>query len=88
MDSHCGPAWVGFGHTLAIESEHDQTITAYSTAAKLYPGDWYAQSVDSFKNALKVAEEQNVGHKYGKQYGLILAMLSASWILLNHISKK
>ncbi|CAG8601544.1 24800_t:CDS:10 [Dentiscutata erythropus] len=38
MDSHCGPAWVGFGHTFAIESEHDQAITAYSTAAKLYPG--------------------------------------------------
>ncbi|KAF0496170.1 ApcC hetero-tetramer Cut9-Hcn1 [Gigaspora margarita] len=38
MDSHCRPAWVGFGHTIAIESEHDQTITAYSTAAKLYPG--------------------------------------------------
>ncbi|RIB12109.1 hypothetical protein C2G38_2101794 [Gigaspora rosea] len=40
----------------------------------------YAQSVDSFKNALK----------YGKKYGLILAMRSgslASWILLNHISK-
>ncbi|KAF0472764.1 ApcC hetero-tetramer Cut9-Hcn1 [Gigaspora margarita] len=55
MDSHCGPAWVGFGHILAIESEHGQAITAYSTTAKLYPG--YAQSVDSFKNALKVAEE-------------------------------
>ncbi|KAF0496162.1 ApcC hetero-tetramer Cut9-Hcn1 [Gigaspora margarita] len=24
MDSHCKPAWVGFRHTLAIESEHDQ----------------------------------------------------------------
>ncbi|KAF0496164.1 TPR-like protein [Gigaspora margarita] len=93
MDSHCGPAWVGFGHTLAIESEHDQTITAYSTAAKLYPGSHlptpfivgYAQSVDPFKNAFKVAEE------YGKQYGLILAMLSdslVSCILLNHFSKK
>ncbi|KAF0454408.1 ApcC hetero-tetramer Cut9-Hcn1 [Gigaspora margarita] len=38
MDSHCGPAWVGFGHTFAIESEHDQAITVYSTTAKLYPG--------------------------------------------------
>ncbi|RIB27254.1 hypothetical protein C2G38_2161052 [Gigaspora rosea] len=55
MDSHCGPVWVGFGHIFAIESEHDQAITAYSTAVKLYPG--YAQSVDSFKNALKVTEE-------------------------------
>ena len=38
MDSHCGPAWIGFGHTFAIESEYDQAITAYSTTAKLYPG--------------------------------------------------
>ncbi|RHZ52105.1 hypothetical protein Glove_465g33 [Diversispora epigaea] len=38
MDSHYGPAWIGFGHTFAAESEHDQAITAYSTAAKLYPG--------------------------------------------------
>ncbi|RIB17037.1 hypothetical protein C2G38_2188432 [Gigaspora rosea] len=38
MNSNCGPAWVGFGHTFAIESEYDQAITAYSTAAKLYPG--------------------------------------------------
>ncbi|RIB17281.1 hypothetical protein C2G38_1445266 [Gigaspora rosea] len=74
MDSHCGPAWVVF----TIESENDQAITAYSTAAKLYPGSQicesnllvlnelgvlyfqklkYAQSVDSFKNALKVAEK-------------------------------
>ncbi|KAF0397925.1 ApcC hetero-tetramer Cut9-Hcn1 [Gigaspora margarita] len=74
MDSHCGPAWVGFGHTFAIESEHDQAITACST---VYPGshlltlfigmqhlqaknklpNLYAQSVDSFKNVLKVVEE-------------------------------
>ncbi|CAG8714762.1 13957_t:CDS:10, partial [Acaulospora morrowiae] len=38
MDSHYGPAWIGFGHTFAAESEHDQAITAYSTAAKLFPG--------------------------------------------------
>ncbi|KAF0396831.1 TPR-like protein [Gigaspora margarita] len=38
MDSHCGPTWVGFGHTFAIESEHDQAITAYSTTVKLYSG--------------------------------------------------
>ncbi|CAI2165441.1 7826_t:CDS:10 [Funneliformis geosporum] len=38
MDSHFGPAWIGFGHSFAVESEHDQAITAYSTAAKLYEG--------------------------------------------------
>ncbi|RIB21331.1 hypothetical protein C2G38_2176957 [Gigaspora rosea] len=71
MDSHCGPAWVGFGHTFAIESDHDQ---AYSTATKLYSGPTlfigmqYLQAknllfaeeyllTSSVKNALKVAEE-------------------------------
>jgi hypothetical protein len=38
MDSHYGPAWIGFGHSFAVESEHDQAITAYSTAVKLYEG--------------------------------------------------
>ena len=38
MDSHYGPAWIGFGHSFAAESEHDQAVTAYSTAAKLYEG--------------------------------------------------
>ncbi|CAG8560664.1 4158_t:CDS:10 [Ambispora gerdemannii] len=34
MDSRCGAAWVGFGHSFAVESEHDQAITAYSTASR------------------------------------------------------
>ncbi|CAG8507895.1 13543_t:CDS:10, partial [Acaulospora colombiana] len=55
MDSHYGPAWIGFGHTFAAESEHDQAITAYSTAAKLFPG--YSQSVEYFKKALALVEE-------------------------------
>ncbi|CAG8559618.1 8726_t:CDS:10 [Paraglomus occultum] len=38
IDSHYGPAWIGFGHSFALESEHDQAITAYSTAARLFQG--------------------------------------------------
>jgi len=38
MDPHFGPAWVGFAHTFAIEGEHDQAISAYSTAARLFQG--------------------------------------------------
>ncbi|KAF0442739.1 ApcC hetero-tetramer Cut9-Hcn1 [Gigaspora margarita] len=96
MDSHCGPAWVGFGHTFAIESEHDQAIKAYSKAAKLYPGQnllsaeeylltssqicersvgikrvGYAQSVDSFNNALKVVEEQNAATSMGNNMNFV-----------------
>lgn len=38
IDPLYGPAWVGFGHTFAAEGEHDQAITAYSTAARLFQG--------------------------------------------------
>jgi anaphase-promoting complex subunit 6 len=36
MDPHFGPAWIGFAHTFAAEGEHDQAISAYSTAARLF----------------------------------------------------
>lgn len=38
MDPHFGAAWIGFAHTFAAEGEHDQAISAYSTAARLFQG--------------------------------------------------
>lgn len=38
MDPHFGPAWIGFAHTFAAEGEHDQAISAYSTAHRLFQG--------------------------------------------------
>lgn len=38
MDPHFGPAWIGFAHTFAIEGEHDQATSAYTTAARLFQG--------------------------------------------------
>lgn len=38
MDPHFGPAWIGFAHTFAAEGEHDQAVSAYSTAARLFMG--------------------------------------------------
>ncbi|KAF9204185.1 anaphase promoting complex subunit cdc16 [Haplosporangium sp. Z 27] len=38
IDGHYGPAWIGFGHSFALEGEHDQAISAYSTSAKLFHG--------------------------------------------------
>ncbi|EDO45312.1 predicted protein [Nematostella vectensis] len=32
-----GPAWLGFGHSFAVEGEHDQAMAAYFTASKLMP---------------------------------------------------
>lgn len=38
IDSRFAPAWITFAHAFAWEGEHDQAITAYSTAARLFPG--------------------------------------------------
>ena len=38
MNPHFGPAWIGFAHTFAAEGEHDQAISAYSTAVRLFQG--------------------------------------------------
>ncbi|KAG0266487.1 anaphase promoting complex subunit cdc16 [Mortierella polycephala] len=37
-DRHYGPAWIGFGHSFAMEGEHDQAISAYATSSKLFQG--------------------------------------------------
>jgi len=38
MDPHFGPAWIGFAHSFALEGEHEQAISAYTTAARLFQG--------------------------------------------------
>lgn len=31
-------AWIGFAHTFAADGEHEQAISAYATASRLFPG--------------------------------------------------
>ncbi|KUI52675.1 Anaphase-promoting complex subunit cut9 [Cytospora mali] len=61
MDSHFGPAWIGFAHTFAAEGEHDQAISAYSTAARLFMGTHLPQVFLGMQhhamNNMTVAEE-------------------------------
>ncbi|EDQ89210.1 uncharacterized protein MONBRDRAFT_32412 [Monosiga brevicollis MX1] len=38
LQNNCGDAWIGFGHSFALEGEHDQAMAAYSTAARIMPG--------------------------------------------------
>ncbi|KAI8445811.1 hypothetical protein BY996DRAFT_4649408 [Phakopsora pachyrhizi] len=38
LDSRFCPSWFAFGHALAYEGEHDQAITAYSTASHNFQG--------------------------------------------------
>ncbi|XP_032736878.1 cell division cycle protein 16 homolog isoform X1 [Lontra canadensis] len=38
LEKTYGPAWVAYGHSFAVESEHDQAMAAYFTAAQLMKG--------------------------------------------------
>ncbi|CCH44754.1 Anaphase-promoting complex subunit cut9 [Wickerhamomyces ciferrii] len=38
LDPNFGQAWIGFAHTFAAEGEHEQAISAYSTASRFFPG--------------------------------------------------
>lgn len=38
MNPRFGAAWIGFAHSFASEGEHDQAISAYTTAARLFQG--------------------------------------------------
>lgn len=44
LEKTYGPAWIAYGHSFAVESEHDQAMAAYFTAAQLMKGydcaDW------------------------------------------------
>ncbi|WPK26941.1 hypothetical protein PUMCH_004310 [Australozyma saopauloensis] len=33
--------WIGFAHTFAIEKEHEQAVSAYAFAARLFPGNHF-----------------------------------------------
>ncbi|KAF9036148.1 hypothetical protein BJ165DRAFT_1354578 [Panaeolus papilionaceus] len=38
MDPRFGPSWIAFGHTFALEGEHDHAVTAYSTCVRMFTG--------------------------------------------------
>ncbi|CAH1788277.1 unnamed protein product [Owenia fusiformis] len=38
LDRVFGPAWLAFGHSFAVENEHDQAMAAYFTASQLMKG--------------------------------------------------
>ncbi|KAF2197137.1 TPR-like protein [Delitschia confertaspora ATCC 74209] len=77
MDPHFGPAWIGFAHTFAAEGEHDQAISAYSTAARLFQGTHLPQLFLGMQNLqlnnLQLAQEYlNAAHKRCKSDPLLL----------------
>ncbi|KAG2731906.1 hypothetical protein G9P44_005493 [Scheffersomyces stipitis] len=38
LNPNFGQSWIGFAHTFAAEGEHEQAISAYAFAARLFPG--------------------------------------------------
>ncbi|EXB30035.1 Anaphase-promoting complex subunit 6 [Morus notabilis] len=40
LDGTFPPAWIGYGNAFAAQEEGDQAMSAYRTAARLFPGSW------------------------------------------------
>ncbi len=38
LDRVFGPSWLAYGHSFALENEHDQAMAAYFKACQLMPG--------------------------------------------------
>lgn len=69
MDPHFGPAWIGFAHTFAAEGEHDQAISAYATAARLFQGTHLPQLFLGMQNLQ--LNNMSLAHEYlDAAYGL------------------
>ncbi|KAF1993483.1 TPR-like protein [Amniculicola lignicola CBS 123094] len=80
MDPHFGPAWIGFAHTFAAEGEHDQAISAYSTAARLFQGTHLPQLFLGMQNL----QLNNLG--LAQEYlSTALSLCKSDPLLLNEI---
>ncbi|KAL9081922.1 MAG: hypothetical protein Q9159_006906, partial [Coniocarpon cinnabarinum] len=80
MDPHFGPAWIGFAHTFAAEGEHDQAISAYSTAARLFQGTHLPQLF------LGMQSLQNANTGLAREFlGVALSLCSTDPLVLNEM---
>lgn len=92
MDQHFGPAWIGFAHTFAAEGEHDQAISAYSTAARLFQGTHLPQLFLGMQNLqlnnMTLAHEYlNAAHALCSTDPLLLNELGVVFYHLDHLSE-
>lgn len=90
MDPHFGPAWIGFAHTFAVEGEHDQAISAYSTAVRLFQGTHLPQLFLGMQNLLlnntTLAQEYlNTAHDLCSTDPLVLNELGVVYYHLDHL---
>lgn len=92
MDPHFGPAWIGFAHTFAAEGEHDQAISAYSTAARLFQGTHLPQLFLGMQNLqlnnMTLAHEYlNAAHALCSTDPLLLNELGVVFYHLDHLAE-
>lgn len=92
MDPHFGPAWIGFAHTFAAEGEHDQAISAYSTAARLFQGTHLPQLFLGMQNLqlnnMTLAHEYlNAAHALCSTDPLLLNELGVVFYHLDYLSE-
>ena len=80
MDPQFGPAWIGFAHTFAAEGEHDQAISAYSTAARLFQGTHLPQLFLGMQNLQ--LNNMTLAHEY---LNAAFALCSTDPLLLNEM---
>lgn len=90
MDPHFGPAWIGFAHTFAAEGEHDQAISAYSTAARLFQGTHLPQLFLGMQNLqlnnMTLAHEYlNAAHGLCSTDPLLLNEMGVVFYHLDHL---
>lgn len=90
MDPHFGPAWIGFAHTFAAEGEHDQAISAYSTAARLFQGthlpSLFLGMQNLMLNNISLAHEYlNAAYALCKRDPLLLNELGVVFYHSNHL---
>ncbi|KAI7823781.1 hypothetical protein BC939DRAFT_396927 [Gamsiella multidivaricata] len=81
IDSHYGPAWIGFGHSFALEGEHDQAISAYATSMKLFRGS----HLGSMYIGMQHLQQNNVilAQKY---FTTCLSICDSDPLLLNEVA--
>ena len=92
MDPHFGPAWIGFAHTFAAEGEHDQAISAYSTAARFFQGTHLPQLFLGMQNLqlnnMTLAHEYlNAAHALCSTDPLLLNELGVVFYHLDHLAE-
>ncbi|KAG9069040.1 anaphase promoting complex subunit cdc16 [Linnemannia hyalina] len=80
IDSHYGPAWIGFGHTFALEGEHEKAISAYGTSTRLFQGQVLSIVASPSKHL-----QQNNAALAEKYFDACLTICDSDPLLLNEM---